>query len=190
MFGLYARFASSFGTELEPGHATPDLLIVGVNTTRAWRHKHGEVSASQIARVATVLAKASAPQLSVVVVHQPMAVLDAGGGHDLLRGHAQATRAWAAAGTVLAPGDHLHLPFTRLLHGLARRLRVVQAGTAVSRRTCAWVPNSVNLLRWGRSCQIEHWDFDLQTQAFAPTLVTVVQQDAMLQDRESARRSG
>jgi hypothetical protein len=56
-------------------------------------------------------------------------------------------------------------------------LWVVQAGTAVSRRTRAGVPNSVNLLRWGGHCLIERWDFDHHTQAFAPALVTVVQPD-------------
>jgi 3',5'-cyclic AMP phosphodiesterase CpdA len=177
LFGPYARFASAFGTELEPVHATADLLIVGVNTTRVWRHKHGEVSASQIARVATVLAAASTQQLRIVVVHQPAAVPEAGERHNLLRGHADATRAWAAAGADLVLGGHIHLPFTLLLHGVARRLWVVQAGTAVSRRTRAGVPNSVNLLRWGGHCLIERWDFDHHTQAFSPALVTVVQPD-------------
>jgi predicted MPP superfamily phosphohydrolase len=41
----YARYAKVFGADLEPVHSSPDLLLVGVNTTRAWRHKNGEVSA-------------------------------------------------------------------------------------------------------------------------------------------------
>ena len=175
LFCPYAGFASAFGADLEPVHTTPDLLIVGVNTTRAWRHKHGEVSASQIARVANVLATASAQQLRIVVVHQPVAVLDAGERNNLLRGHAQATRAWAAAGADLVLGGHIHLPFTLQLQGLARRLWVVQAGAAVSRRTRAGVPNSVNLLRWGARCQIERWDFDHHAQVFVPARVTDVQ---------------
>ena len=44
----YARWAEVFGADLEPVHASAELLVVGVNTTRAWRHKHGEVSAAQI----------------------------------------------------------------------------------------------------------------------------------------------
>ena len=35
----YARYARAFGADLEPVHASEDLLVVGVNTTRAWRHK-------------------------------------------------------------------------------------------------------------------------------------------------------
>jgi hypothetical protein len=67
----------------------------------------------------------------------------------LLRGHAHAAHAWAKAGADLVLGGHIHLPFVLPLQGLARRLAVVQAGTAVSSRTRMGVPNSVNLLRWG-----------------------------------------
>ena len=53
--------------------------MVGVNTTRASRHKNGEVSAAQVARVATQLRAARGTQLRVVVTHQPVE-RDAGGG--------------------------------------------------------------------------------------------------------------
>jgi hypothetical protein len=43
----YAGFAAAFGADLAPVHVSPDLFVVGVNTTRARRHKHGEVSPSQ-----------------------------------------------------------------------------------------------------------------------------------------------
>ena len=188
----YARFSAVFGTDLEPVHASPDWLVVGVNTTRARRHKHGEVSAAQIERVARLLANASPRQLRVVVVHQPVAVPLDSERHNLLRGHDAATRAWAAAGADLVLGGHIHLPFTLPLDGLARRLWAVQAGTAVSARTRSGVPNSVNILRWGgeaehgtRSaparalpdgcCLIERWDFDQRERAFVHTGTATVQ---------------
>ena len=188
----YARYAKAFGAELEPVHAAPDLLVVGVNTTRAWRHKHGEVSAAQIDRVASLLTAASARQLRVVVVHQPAAVTRAEDHVNLLRGHQAALRAWSAAGADLVLGGHIHLPYTLAQHGLARRLWVVQAGTAVSSRIRLEAPNSVNILRWGASsgaraeraragaeagkdCLIEQWDFARQEHAFARTAVTAVE---------------
>ena len=188
----YARFSAVFGADLEPVFTSPDWLVVGVNTTRARRHRHGEVSAAQIERVARLLANASPRQLRVVVVHQPVAVPLDGERHNLLRGHAQATRAWAAAGADLVLGGHIHLPFTLPLHGLARRLWAVQAGTAVSARTRSGVPNSVNILRWGGAaehgahsaparalpdgcCLIERWDFDQRERAFVHTGTTTVQ---------------
>ena len=185
----YARYAKAFGAELEPVHASQDLLVVCVNTTRAWRHKHGEVSAAQIDRVASLLTAAGAQQLRVVVVHQPAAVTRAEDHVNLLRGHQAALRAWSAAGADLVLGGHIHLPYTLAQHGLARRLWVVQAGTAVSSRIRLEAPNSVNILRWGASsgargeraragaeagkdCLIEQWDFARQEHAFVRTAVT------------------
>ncbi|WP_089962879.1 metallophosphoesterase [Limnohabitans sp. 2KL-3] len=188
----YGRFSAAFGPDLEPVYQSPDCLVVGVNTTRAGRHKHGEVSASQMARVVSLLAAAKPQQLCVVVVHQPAAVPVAGERANLLRGHEAATQVWAEAGADLVLGGHIHLPFTLRVDGLARRLWVVQAGTAVSTRTRPGVPNSVNLLRWGDAatalatatpaapvtgptCLIERWDFCAHQQAFALTVVTAVQ---------------
>lgn len=179
----YARYASAFGADLEPVHASRDLLVVGVNTTRAWRHKEGEVSPLQIDRVAALLRKARPQQLRVVVVHHPAAVHRDQDRRHLLRGHHAALRAWSAAGADLVLGGHIHLPYTLAPPGLARRLWVVQAGTAVSARTRPGFPNSVNIVRWGGAsgtraadppgedagrgdCVIERWDYAPDARAF------------------------
>lgn len=187
----YARYAKVFGANTEPVHASPDLLVVGVNTTRVWRHMNGEVSAAQVERVAELLTAASPRQLRLVVVHQPAAVAQAEERAKLLRGHHAALRVWAAAGADLVLGGHIHLPYTLAVEGLARRLWVLQAGTAISSRTRTAVPNSVNILRWGEaldapvhpaapagqgeSCCIEQWDFAPGAQAFARTSVNKIQ---------------
>ena len=76
-------------------------------------------------------------------------------------------------------GGHIHLPYVKELHGLARPMWAVQAGTAVSSRVRQEAPNSVNLLRWGAGaplgrCTIEQWDFLDSQQAFARAAVTEV----------------
>ena len=167
----YGRYREAFGDELEPVHESPGWLVLGVNTTRWWRHKNGEVSAAQIERVARRLATAGPAQLRVVVVHQPVAVLQATEAHNLLRNQAAALPRWAAAGADLVLGGHIHLPYVSLLPGLARPMWAVQAGTAVSWRVRDGVPNSVNLLRWGPGapaghCRVERWDHDAQRRAF------------------------
>ena len=175
----YARHSAEFGTELEPIFSSAELMVICVNTTRAWQHKHGEVSAQQIDRVARLLANATPAQLRVVVVHQPVAVTRAEDAPNLLRGHAAALQRWAAAGADLVMGGHIHLPFVLALHGLARPLWAVQAGTAVSSRVRAGLPNSVNLVRWGADsapgcCQIEQWDFSAAECAFVRATVSEV----------------
>jgi 3',5'-cyclic AMP phosphodiesterase CpdA len=176
----YARHIAVFGDDLEPVHSSPDLLVVCVNTTRAWRHKHGEVSARQVDRVAGVLAGAGPAQLRVVVVHQPVAVTRADDVVNRLRGHDVALQRWAAAGADLVMGGHIHLPYVMALHGLQRPMWAVQAGTAVSSRVREGAPNSVNLLRWGGAdsprggCLIEQWDYSTEAQAFGRVAVSEV----------------
>ena len=169
LFNLAARLAwpyagflrafggHAFGAALEPVFSSPDLLLIGVNTTRWYRHADGAVSARQIHRVAQRLAGAAPGQLRLVVVHQPIAVPHAEDEHDRLHGHAVALGRWAAAGADGVLGGHIHLPYVMAPAGLARPMWVVQAGTAVSSRVRAGVPNSVNLLRWGRDAPAGHW---------------------------------
>lgn len=167
----YGRYSAAFGTDLEPVHRSPELLVVCVNTTRPRRHQDGEVSALQIDRVARLVAHADPAQLRVVVVHQPVAVTRGEDEPNRLRGHAAALQRWAEAGADLVMGGHIHLPYVMLLQGLARPLWVVQAGTAVSSRVRDGMPNSVNLLRWGADaapgyCRIEQWDYRDDDRAF------------------------
>lgn len=161
-YRLYGRY---FGTDLSPVIDRPDVLVVGVNTTRALRHKDGEVSAAQIADVARQLRAASPDQLRVVVTHQPVDVPTAREQHNLLRGHADAVPAWVAAGADVIMGGHIHLPFVRPLSerfpGIARRAWCVQAGTSVSSRVRDDIPNSVNVVETGQGgrAHVERWDF-------------------------------
>jgi len=166
----YARYRAAFGDELEPAWSSAEWLVLGVNTTRWWRHKQGEISAAQVDRVAKRLRAAAPGQLRVVVVHQPMAVICDSDRRNLLRGHARAAEAWAAAGAQLVLGGHIHLPYVRPLPAPAGPpLWVVQAGTAVSRRVRGGTANSVNLLRHGgpEACTVERWDYDAARGAFA-----------------------
>lgn len=179
LFHPYVRHCDAFGDDLEPAYASPELLVLCVNTTRWYRHKNGEVSQAQIERVASWLGRATPGQLRVVVVHQPVAVLQPGEKHNLLRGHAGALQRWAGAGCDLVMGGHIHLPYVLPLAGLVRPMWAVQAGTAVSRRVRAGAPNSVNLLRWGGAdapgcCLIEQWDYHATLQAFVRHRVTEV----------------
>jgi 3',5'-cyclic AMP phosphodiesterase CpdA len=175
----YGRYSAVFGTDLEPVYRSAEFLVVCVNTTRRWRHKDGEVSASQIDRVARLVEHADPAQLRVVVVHQPVAVTRAEDKPNRLRGHAAALQRWAQSGADLVMGGHIHLPYVMPLEGLARPLWVVQAGTAVSSRVRDGAPNSVNLLRWGAaavpgSCRIEQWDYQADDRAFQLAKVSEV----------------
>jgi 3',5'-cyclic AMP phosphodiesterase CpdA len=138
LFAPYANYQRVFGRVLEPEFASADLLVVGVNTTRPWRHKDGAVAGRQIARVCGRLQQAHAPQLRLVVTHQPVHVIRPEDERHLLHGHREAVYAWASAGADLILGGHIHLPYVRPLwercSDLPRPIWAVQAGTAVSSR--------------------------------------------------------
>ena len=171
----YANHCREFGRELEPAFESDRLLVLALNTTRRYRHKHGEVSNEQVERVALRLAQATPAQLRIVVTHQPVRVTREEDLNNLLRGHAHAVQRWAQTGADLILGGHIHLPFALALHeldpALPRRVWAVQAGTAVSSRLRRDAPNSINLLRWAapnphRSCLLERWDYAASAQAF------------------------
>ena len=170
----YKNYLAHFGPTLESTVQTAGCLVIGVNTTRWWRHKNGDVGQAQIDRVAVQLRQSSAQpvrQLRAVVVHQPVHVMRPEDEHDRLNNWEAAVRAWAAAGADVVLGGHIHLPYVCELSKkmaprapLARKLWCVQAGTALSSRVRREAPNSVNLLRFDATakpplCQVERWDF-------------------------------
>jgi 3',5'-cyclic AMP phosphodiesterase CpdA len=176
----YAGYRAAFGDELEPVLTLDDLLVIGVNTTRARRHKDGEVSPAQVARVEGLLRQAGPRQLRIVVTHQPACVMRPEDEKDRLHGGEAALQAWSAAGADLVLGGHIHLPYVSDLCARApsapRQTYCVQAGTAVSHRVRHGTPNSVNLIRWEaappaapRVCRVERWDYDLADDRFECT---------------------
>lgn len=172
LFYPYAGFERVFGTNLEPEWQGSDAMVLCVNTTRASRHKDGEVSAEQILRVSKRLATATKQQLRIVVTHQPVHVLRGSEIHNRLHGHREAIDAWSDAGADIIMGGHIHLPFIAPLHEhfteLRRRCWVVQAGTAVSSRVRARHPNSVNVITRedSKSVRAERWDYSVELDEF------------------------
>ena len=180
MFAPYAGYMAAFGQVLEPEVVLDDLLVIGVNTTRPARHKDGEVSRTQVERVARRLRQLPRETLRVVVTHQPALVLRPQDEKDRLHGAAAAVKAWSEAGADLVLGGHIHLPYVGsacdLVPGTVRALYCVQAGTALSHRVRHGTPNSVNTIRWQppvagqpRYCEVQRWDFDLADARFEPT---------------------
>lgn len=174
-YGAYARW---FGSQLEPTVAGEGVCLLGVNATRPWRHKHGELSSAQIARVADRLSQGEANALKVIVTHQPLFAVEADDLNDLVRGHCAARQRWAKAGADLLLSGHTHQSFVAPLPAPLGATWAVQTGTAVSRRTRKRVPNTVHLIRYrdlpaGQRAVAERWDWNGQ-RAFEQTAETVV----------------
>ena len=161
-YGGYARFAAM---GLNPLIRRDDVWLIGVNTTRPWRHKHGEISGAQIERVAARLHAAPSQALRVVVTHQPLWVVERDDYQDLVRNHRAAARAWCAAGADLFLAGHIHQSFVAPMPGATDGAWVVQTGTAVSHRIREQVPNTFHVIALqralgGQRATVQRWDWD------------------------------
>ncbi|WP_374674392.1 metallophosphoesterase [Ideonella sp.] len=163
----YGGFRRAFGGELEPVIDRPGLLLVMVDTTRRWRHQHGELSPAQIDWVARRLAGASPGQWRLVATHQPlheMAYASTGRRRPWVRRGEQALSVWAEAGADLLLAGHTHHPGCFPLRRGGRDLWLVQGGTSLSHRVRGGEPNSVNLMSLGTGDtlqgEVQRWDHD------------------------------
>lgn len=162
----YRRYRRVFGRELAPVFISDELLVVGVRTTRRYRHIQGEVSHRQLRQVAARLRAAQPQQLRIVVTHQPVHVTRPQDEKNLLRRHEEAIATWTEAGADLILGGHIHLPSVSAIHSRDSGYQAwaVQAGTALSSRIRFEAGNSVNLIRYQANapgqCLVERWDFD------------------------------
>lgn len=168
LFHPYQNFCRTFGPTLEPVFENDSLLLICVNTTRAYRHKNGEISSLQLDQVAARLHLARRQQLRIVVTHQPLYVIGRQDEHNRARGYQQAVQAWSAAGADLVLGGHIHLPFCCRIElqevALPRSMWAVQAGTAVSWRVRGNISNSVNIVCYSPKekpprCEVQRWDY-------------------------------
>lgn len=188
LFNLAARFTNPygnykrvFGDDLEPEFENDDVLVIGVNTTRASRHKDGEVSPDQVARVIQRLRQARPEQLRVVMQHHPVKAVAESDTANLLIGREQAIPAWVDAGMDVLIGGHIHLPYVWPVYGqegeTGRKAWTAQAGTALSSRVRGDTPNSINIVTHSinegqHQCAVQRWDFSEHAQAFAEVLIT------------------
>jgi 3',5'-cyclic AMP phosphodiesterase CpdA len=160
----YAHYLQAFGPELEPSFSAPDCLVLGVKTTRRYRHADGEISAEQRERIAQALRGATPEQTRLVVLHQPIAVPRLSEAQNVVHGADAAIHAWHDAGADIILGGHIHLPFVLPLHELrqlSRPLWAVNAGTAISARIRHDAGNSVNVLdvTAPRRAQLQQWTY-------------------------------
>jgi len=167
----YRRFINS---DTEPFYSDGEIVVLGINTTRASTLKSGRINRQQVSASCERLEHCGPEVTRVVVTHHPFD-LPASHGPSALVGRARmAMNGFARCQVDLFLAGHLHVS-----HAGSSALRysipghaavVVQAGTAASTRGRGEL-NSFNLIRIDRpTMEVERWSWDAGRSRFARVL--------------------
>jgi 3',5'-cyclic AMP phosphodiesterase CpdA len=147
----YQRFISA---QLEPEYEDDEMIVIGVNTARAWVFPFGEgrINDQQVGRIVQRLAAVTPAKMRVIVTHHPFDLPPGVHERRLLGRSAEAMARLGQANADLFLSGHLHI--SHVSHTVDRyeaaghSALIVQAGT-VSTRGRGEQP-SFNVLRMQR----------------------------------------
>jgi 3',5'-cyclic AMP phosphodiesterase CpdA len=156
LYNLLSRFTRSLDRytryvtgDLQPSYADPEIVVVGVNTARAWTWKDGRINRSQLEKLRAVLQAAPSQATKIVVTHHPFDLPAGAAGRVVGRSHL-AMKTLAACRVDLLLAGHFHIADTSQT---AKRYNmpgysaiIVSSGTSTSTRGRGH-PNSFNIIR-------------------------------------------
>jgi 3',5'-cyclic AMP phosphodiesterase CpdA len=138
LFAPYARYRRYVSEELEPMYRDEEVAVLGLDSTRRYRAREGELSDEQAQLVRSRFAGLPAALFKVLVVHHPFTPSPAEPDATLVGNARNVLRAAEDCGVDLLLSGHLHhghisdvrASYTELRRGLL----AAHAGTAVSSR--------------------------------------------------------
>jgi 3',5'-cyclic AMP phosphodiesterase CpdA len=154
------RYLRYINADLQPSYADPEMVVVGVNTARAWTWKDGRINRSQLEKLRATLQAAPSHVTKIVVTHHPFD-LPAGATGRVVGRSRLAIKTLADCGVDLLLAGHFHIAATGQT---AKRYKmpgysaiIVSSGTSTSTRGRGQ-PNSFNVVRIERpDITIERW---------------------------------
>jgi 3',5'-cyclic AMP phosphodiesterase CpdA len=165
--GNYTRHIT---TNLRPVHTDPEIVVVGLNTTRSFTVKDGTIRPPDLRHARDTLERAGNDVVKIVVAHHPFEYPEDASTRARKAAAVRALEALAGAGTDVFLTGHLHLSYTGHTAGRyrigGRTAVIVEAGTATSTRRRGET-NSFNLLHIDHSTiVVERWQWQQASSEF------------------------
>lgn len=156
LFNLYGRLINPlakyhffFPSVAESDYQDDQLLILGLNSTRRWRIRRGQLSHSQLEYMRRFFCSRLDSRFRIFMSHHPLMPAPFHFPRDLVGRRKHAVKVLAACDVSLAIVGHSHRIYVQNLQHhypfLERPMVMAQAGTAVSRRTFGR-PQAYNLI--------------------------------------------
>jgi 3',5'-cyclic AMP phosphodiesterase CpdA len=160
LYDVFTRFFASLRNfkkiitpNLWPVYRDEELLVIGINTARAFTFtingfwKDGRISVAQLEEIERLARKESEKTMTVVVTHHPFIPPPGRRIHGIVHGTGAALRTMEKSGVDLLLAGHLHLGYAgdvRTHHeGVRRSILSVQAASVTSTRRRG-EPNAYN----------------------------------------------
>lgn len=178
LFNLWRRFFSPFerykkhiNEEMEPFYKDDHVAILGINTARPFKLKHGKISSRQVKLIESKLTKAENGLIKILVGHHPFDLPEKYGKVKIIRGAYGIMQKIVDCGVDLVLGGHMHISY---IGSTARRYKfkgkdaiVLQAAT-VSKRTRGEQP-SYNVIRTSKDkIDLERMVYEKGSGTFKP----------------------
>lgn len=145
LWNVIGRFADPFSSyrqhiagNLEPSYQDEDLIVIGINTARAFTWKDGRISETQIKRLKSRLTELPREVFKVVVMHHPLIISEDGDSGPEDRRDWEARNVLESVRTDIVLAGHGHHRCSGRTGGhfaqAGNAILVIQAGTALSDR--------------------------------------------------------
>ena len=129
-----ARYEKYISADLSPVFETPELRMVGINSSHGWTVKGGKFSKEDIAAAGSFFEHGASQQFKVLVVHHHLLSLDQLGKHDVaVRGNKLLDTAIRTKVRLVLCG-HLHVSHVEEHKVNGQQIVISSAGTATSDR--------------------------------------------------------
>lgn len=154
----------------------PGLVVVGVNSCNPFHYKNGRLKHRELENLEAALKNTADETIKLVVAHHPFDAIQVSDEENIMPNAQKLLARFGELGVDMVLGGHIHYQFCRTTEhrypDLKKPIGVCQAGTTLSSRVRAGLPNSFMELQVHESksdLTVTQWEYIEGQGAFAAT---------------------